>query len=147
MPTVAVSLFLLPLAMLHFGCAGLAKDANHERSGAFFRFKDSHKHTFVFKLTDQAKIIEARQILAENQAKGVMGKIVQEKRDYNKPWSFHLEPGTVAFFEFAIEVCDASINFVEQRLNEVGGSFLPNNLWCPWSSKLIEEVRYEELLQ
>jgi uncharacterized protein (TIGR03437 family) len=37
-------------------------------------------------------------------------------------------------------MCDASIPYVEQHLAEVGGAFLPGNTWCPWGSKLVQEM-------
>jgi len=44
------------------------------------------------------------------------------------------------FFELQIEVCDSNVTYVEEHLEEIGGSFLPNSVWCPWSSKLMAEV-------
>jgi hypothetical protein len=35
-----------------------------------------------------------------------------------------------------MEVCDASMTYVEDHLDEVGGAFLPGAQWCPWDSKL-----------
>jgi hypothetical protein len=31
--------------------------------------------------------------------------------------------------------------YVEDHLSEAGGSFLPGNRWCPWSSVLTKEVQ------
>jgi uncharacterized protein (TIGR03437 family) len=98
--------------------------------------------TFIIKLTDPAKIKRARDILSaeeENDA-GVTGIIVKSPACYNPPWSFHLDPESIDFFEAAIEVCDASIHYVEDNLNKVGGALLPGNRWCPWSSLLLREI-------
>jgi hypothetical protein len=46
----------------------------------------------------------------------------------------------ISFFEMSIEVCDAATGYVEQHLAEVGGAFLPGWRWCPWSSRVMEEV-------
>lgn len=59
---------------------------------------------------------------------------------YNPRWSFHCDPATVGFFDVAIEVCDATLPYVEDHLDEAGGAFLPGAYWCPWSSKLTREV-------
>ncbi|MEH2433373.1 MAG: hypothetical protein V7K25_03825 [Nostoc sp.] len=40
----------------------------------------------------------------------------------------------------AIEVCDATTNYVNDHLDEVGGAFLPGLFWCPWSSQLVKEI-------
>ncbi|WP_425580386.1 BP74-related protein [Streptosporangium amethystogenes] len=55
-------------------------------------------------------------------------------------WSYHFDPATLGFFDVAIEVCDATMTYVEDHLDEAGGAFLPGNLWCPWSSKPVREV-------
>jgi hypothetical protein len=97
---------------------------------------------FVFALSDPNRILEARSLIAgKNPNKhAVQGTIVTQRASYNPQWSFHLDPASIGFFEIATEVCDANVTYVEDHLKEVGGSFLPNNHWCPWSSYLIAEV-------
>jgi hypothetical protein len=56
-----------------------------------------------------------------------MGIIIKKSVDYKPDWSFHYDPDSISFFSFATEVCDASIEYVEEHLDEVGGSFLPGN--------------------
>jgi len=112
-------------------------------TAAYFRFSyPPMTETFVIKLTDPVKIQQARDILSGKitDATHVMGTIIKAPADYNTPWSFNLDPASITFFGMATEVCDSSIQGVEDHLGEVGGSFLPNNRWCPWGSKLIEEV-------
>ena len=58
----------------------------------------------------------------------------------------HLDPATVAFAENAIEVCDATIRYVEEHLDEVGDALLPGGVWCPWGSRLLEEVSPSPIL-
>lgn len=60
---------------------------------------------------------------------------------YNPGWDFQYDPDTVSFFAIAIEVCDATTNYVNDYLDEVGGAFLPGLFWCPWSSKLTKEIK------
>jgi hypothetical protein len=98
--------------------------------------------TFVIKLRDPAKIAHARRILSgeETGAVHVMGKVRRRAAPWNTPWHYVLAPRTVEFFEVAIEVCDASIGYVEDHLDEVGGAFLPGRVWCPWGSRLLREV-------
>lgn len=97
---------------------------------------------FVIKLTDPAKIQKARDILSgkETQLRHVMGKIVKQRAAYNPPWSFHFDPPSIEFFSLAMEVCDSSVAYVETHLDEAGGAFLPGNIWCPWSSRLVKEI-------
>jgi hypothetical protein len=71
----------------------------------------------------------------------VMGEIISKKATYNRDWSFYVAPYSISFFENAVGVCDASISYTEEHLDEVGGAFLPGNIWCPWSSLLMKELR------
>ncbi|WP_431686809.1 calmodulin-binding protein [Hahella sp. NBU794] len=110
---------------------------------AYFEFTDVQpEQTFVIQLTDKAKIQQARDILANGQEDfyHVMGYVTPSPTPYNPRWQYHLDTDTISFFEFSIEVCDASMQYVQEHLNEVGGAFLPGNIWCPWSSKLVREV-------
>lgn len=115
---------------------------------AYFRFFDylNYKYTAVFKLTNPEKIKEARDILdgKEKGATHILGTIIKEPRDYNSPWSYHLDPSTIGFFENIEEVCDAGIKYVENHLDEACGAFLPGCKWCPWGSGLIEEININE---
>ncbi|AUX42418.1 calmodulin [Sorangium cellulosum] len=109
---------------------------------ARFAFIDHMRKEFIFEITDQAKIDKARNILSGNEPHEVhvMGRIVKRPVSYNPGWSFHLDPATISFFAVAIEVCDASVSYVEDHLDEACGAFLPGCHWCPWSSKLTREV-------
>ena len=110
---------------------------------AYFAFKTyPSEPEFVVKLTDPAKIQEARDILSGKETNQVhlLGRIKKQPVSYNPGWDFQYDPNTVSFFTFAIEVCDASTNYVNDHLDEAGGAFLPGLFWCPWSSKLVKEV-------
>jgi len=110
---------------------------------AYFEFNDSWDDLFVIKLTDSNLIQEARNIInnVQTDATHVNGIIIKEPADYNPAWSFHYNPSTIVFFENAMEVCDSSIAYIEEHLDEVGGAFLPDNRWCPWGSKLTRELK------
>ena len=113
-------------------------------SEAYFRFTDTDgEPRYVIKLIDDAKIAHARRILrGEEQEKiHVHGRIIKRTADYNPGWNSHLDPNTIDFFSVAIEVCDASIRYMEDHLDEAGGAFLPGGHWCPWSSRLVDEVQ------
>lgn len=117
---------------------------------AYFSVMDNVKENniFVIELRDAAKIAHARELIANpsRQRSHVIGTVVKESRDYNRPWSFHLDPASIDFFETAVEVCDASASMVEEHLDEVGGAFLPDGRWCPWGSKLVDELPARRLL-
>ncbi|GAB7050924.1 BP74-related protein [Catenuloplanes indicus] len=100
-------------------------------------------HDLVLKLTDPEKIAKARAILSgeEKNTTHLLGRIKKTPADYNPHYSFHVDPDTVSFFEVAIEVCDATLPYVEDHLDEVGGAFLPGAYFCPWSSQLTGEIK------
>ena len=94
---------------------------------AHFAFMQRPDQEFIFELTDEAKIQQARDILSgkETMSTHVMGRIIKRKADYNPKWEYHLDPATIGFFEMAIEVCDANMMYVEDHLDEACGPFLP----------------------
>ncbi len=97
---------------------------------------------FFFKLKDKNQIAEARRLLASKYKTHVAGIINPIEAKYNPEWSFQMKPETVNFFlGVYIEVCDANVTYVEQHIDEVGGSFLPGGQWCPWSSQLAREIK------
>ncbi|MGE8067065.1 hypothetical protein [Pseudomonas sp. NPDC089569] len=97
---------------------------------------------FIIRLDDPAVIEQARAILrGEETAKvRVQGTVITRQAPYNPAWSFHLDPGSISFFELAAEVCDASTQHVQENLDRVGHDFLPEGRWCPWSSRLVSEL-------
>ncbi|MFF5242648.1 calmodulin-binding protein [Streptosporangium sp. NPDC000095] len=97
---------------------------------------------FVIKLTDAEKIEHARRIISgkETERTHVLGRIIKTRAPYNPSYGFHLDPNTIDFFQVAIEVCDASLPYVEEHLDEACGAFLPGCFFCPWTSKLVAEV-------
>ena len=132
------TLLLLATSVLLLGCES-AKDSGT----TYFKVAGATEaDTFVIALTDPAVIAEARaQAGGQEPVKHVTGLVVAEAVPYNTPWSFHLDPASISFAEMSIEVCDAATTYVEQHLAEVGGAFLPGRRWCPWSSRVIAEVK------
>ncbi|MEL7468782.1 MAG: hypothetical protein AAFN27_10025 [Pseudomonadota bacterium] len=129
---------------LYAGILAEADVAVSQLGPAFFEMQDVAERAFIIKLVSDDQIALAREILSGNETQRVriQGSIVKEAAAYNPGWSFHLDPTTIDFFEFAIEVCDSESVYVEENLEDVGGAFLPNNHWCPWTSKLVCEIPY-----
>jgi hypothetical protein len=110
---------------------------------AYFAFDaPPRKDLFIIKLTDPAKIQKARDLLSGKTSSGrhVSGLIVKEPACYNPPWSYHLDPQSITFFDSSVEVCDGAMGYIESYLSEVGGALLPGSVWCPWGSRLVKEV-------
>jgi hypothetical protein len=131
------------MAMLALIAPALPAQAQQEAAAeAYFEFTDVTGSTAVFKLTDPVKIQHARDLVngTTTDRAQVIGTITKSTAPYNPQWSFHYVPETVDFFDLAVEVCDATIPYVEEHLDEAGGAFLPDLRWCPWSSRLVREV-------
>lgn len=107
---------------------------------AYFRFTDTARKYFIIKLTDPIKIAQARTIISKKQSKILNGVISKQKAVYNPAWSYVYEPMSIEFADFAAEVCDGNMQYIQDHLSEVGGSFLPGNRWCPWTSRMVDEV-------
>ncbi|MER5648124.1 calmodulin-binding protein [Streptosporangium sp. NPDC002524] len=143
-PKVATLAAVAMLALTTPAAAQQA-DTTHRTTSApdaYFEFTDVTRATAILKLTDPAKIQHARDLLSgtTTERPHVLGRIIKRAAPYNPRWSFHYNPDTIDFFDYAIEVCDATLPYVEEHLDEAGGAFLPGLVWCPWSSKLVREV-------
>ena len=128
-------------AVLLIACSDAAPPVGDE--AALFEFTDVDPGvTFVIRLEDPERIAEARAILSGAQVDRIHVSclIVRGTALYNGAWSYHLDPESIEFFENSIETCDATMQYVEEHLDEVGGPFLPDGHWCPWSSQLTREL-------
>jgi len=96
---------------------------------------------FVIELRNDKLIAHARELLSgkTTEAPHISGRIKKTQAPYNQAYSFHLDPESIDFFNEAIEDGDASPQFVEEHLDEVGGAFLPGR-WTPLGSRLTREV-------
>ncbi|KAI8642099.1 hypothetical protein BD408DRAFT_417078 [Parasitella parasitica] len=113
---------------------------------AYFAFSTlGSRNDFVVKLTNDAKIAEARRILngEETNSVHIMGRIKKSRVPYNPHYDFHYDSDTVSFFLMAIEVCDASLPYVDDHLDEACGAFLPGCFYCPWTSQLTREIKVD----
>ncbi|MEY9892451.1 hypothetical protein ABIA35_000507 [Catenulispora sp. MAP12-49] len=109
---------------------------------AYFVMTDVTHEQFVVRLDNPADIEHARELLSgeTTDRPHVIGRIKPDTAPYNPRWSYHLKPETIGFFDAATEVCDATIPYVEEHLDEAGGAFLPGYVWCDWSSRLVREI-------
>jgi hypothetical protein len=106
-----------------------------ESSEAYFIFDcPPNTDTFVIKVTNPQTIQQARNIIATGAHNIVAGTLIKQPVYYNSPWSYHLDPKSIGFPEFAVELCDASMRGLETNLDIAWSD------WCPWNSRLVKEI-------
>ncbi|MDX8355658.1 hypothetical protein [Cognatiyoonia sp. IB215182] len=134
---------------LYVGIHAEGPNKNDFVGPAYFEMIDIDEKPFVIKLVGEDQIRVARRILAgeEKERIHIQGTIIPSTASYNPGWSYHLDPTSIDFFAFAVEVCDAASTYVEENLADIGGAFLPGNHWCPWSSELKSELTFTELAE
>ncbi|MFB7242253.1 calmodulin-binding protein [Streptomyces populi] len=122
----------------------LSKQPGHAAAegSAYFVMTDITREEFVIKLTKPGDIEHARELVSgqTTDRPHVFTRIVKRQAPYNPRWSYHNSPDNTEFFDQAFEVCDATIPYVEDYLDEAGGAFLPGLAWCDWTSRLIREI-------
>ncbi|MET9952250.1 calmodulin-binding protein [Streptomyces sp. NPDC006339] len=130
------------LLMAVTGAATSAPVTAEAADPAYFEFTDITRERAVVRLDDPEKIAHARALVngETTERPHLVGRIAKSQAAYNPRWSFHFRPETVDFFDVAIEVCDATLPYVEDHLDEAGGAFLPGLVYCPWTSRLTREV-------
>ena len=109
---------------------------------------DNTAEHYVARIVNEDAIATARAEIEKGEGLGdvvggwqiISGTIAKTTADWNPDWSFHLIPETVFFDEFFIEVCDATVVFVEENLDIAGGAFLPGLQWCPWGTRVLREL-------
>jgi hypothetical protein len=96
---------------------------------------------FVVRIINPIVIEEARVELEKSEGFKIISGIIEKTAvEWNPGWSYHFIPNTIFFGEVFIEVCDSSATYVEEHLDEAGGAFLPGLQWCPWGTRVLEEI-------
>ena len=106
---------------------------------------DTSQH-FIVRITELSMINMARdEVKLTDGWTMVSGTVVPETVDWNPDWSFYLAPKSIFLSAFFPESCDATIDDVESKLDQIGSAtFLPDSEWCPWTSRLISELEATE---
>ena len=93
--------------------------------------------TFQVRIQDSDVITEAEGLLAAGEQRIITGPLRRGDGGFNAPWSWHLDPDSVEFADFTIELCDGCPHMVEADLDywiETVGRY------CPWSTELVARV-------
>ena len=71
----------------------------------------------------------------ESQATIPSGRLVRGAVDYNRPWSWHIDPQDIVMAEITMELCDGLPSHVEEDVDywvDTVGRF------CPWSARIVK---------
>ena len=121
-------LFTLGLLMWLAGCAD---SDTSQQEGVVVTLRVAAVEEYRIRLTDPADIAIARQLLAGEAAPGIPnGVVVRDDPDINVGYSWHIDPESVEFADFTIEVCDGLPSDVEQGL-------ITSDHYCPWTAEVI----------
>jgi hypothetical protein len=135
-----VLFFLLALLAAVSLAAACKKSATAPDGAAVFRVRvcEGSDHapageTFRVEIVDPGRIAEAQALVGRGHVQILSGSLRAGTGGVNAPWSWHLAPETVAFADFAIELCDGCPTFIEEDLGywlDTVGSY------CPWSTEI-----------
>lgn len=119
---------LVAVALMLGGCAPAAP-ADPEPVVATFEVAGDE--TYKVELATPELIEHAQQLLAGEQVAAIPnGTVVRDDPGVNEPWSWHIDPSTLAFADATIEVCDGLPSYVEDGT-------VTSDQYCPWSAKII----------
>jgi hypothetical protein len=94
-------------------------------------FQVAGDQTYKIELITPALVKHAEELLKGEQVAAIpLGRVVRTP-GINKPWSWHIDPKTLEFADFTIEVCDGLPSYVEDRT-------VTSPDYCPWSAKVIK---------
>ena len=92
---------------------------------------------FRILLQDPVRIREADALLSTGERKIVLGSLRAGDGGFNAPWSWHLDPASIAFPDVSVEVCDGCPSFIQNDLNY----WLHLGQFWPWSADIIGRDR------
>lgn len=121
-----------------FGAACHEGPTQPSPNGALFRVQACQNQQFHVRITDPAVIQRAEQLIGSTDQPILTGELRAGSGQFNRPYSWHMDPATVGFADLTIEVCDGCPNDVQQDLNywlNTVGRF------CPWTSRIVDRIR------
>lgn len=107
------------------------------KGGALYEFRACGQPFRVW-MIDPAVIAEAERMLRGTEPQRIItGELRCGNGNFNGPWHWHLDAGSIAFAEVTIELCDGCPDFVDAEL----AYWLETvKRYCPWSAELVRRV-------
>lgn len=102
-----------------------------QMEGVVVTFRVADVEEFKVRLTDPTDIEIARKLLAGEEAPNIPnGIVVRGDPDVNVGYTWHIDPESLEFADFTMEVCDGLPSDVEQGI-------ITSDRYCPWSAEVI----------
>ena len=122
-------LILFSLAWLT-ACAPSATEVP-QKEGVVVTFRVADGEEYKIRLTDPGDIEIARKLLAGEEAPNIPnGVVVRGDPDVNVGYTWHIDPESLEFADFTVEVCDGLPSDVEKGI-------ITSDRYCPWSAEVI----------
>lgn len=128
--------------MLSLGACGGASAGEPSRAAVFDILACRHStaapdgERFRVAIDDPNVIAQADARIGRGPGLILSGRLAAGDGGFNAPWTWHLDPGTVAFGQVATEACDGCPSFVEANLTY----WLRYGSFCPWSTEVVGRV-------
>lgn len=133
-------LYLLVAAGTMIGCG----DGHALTSGSVFVVRACRGsmglpdgQTFRVMIRDPDVIAEAESLIGAGNEKIITGTVRPGDGGFNEPWSWHLDPSTVALVDLTIEICDGCPDHIERDVDTWIESV---GAYCPWSTEIVDQV-------
>src|SRR5688500_18555467 len=111
-------------------CGGAATQAPGQE-GVVVTFRVADVEEYKIRLTDPADMEIARKLLAGEEAPNIPnGVVVRGDPDVNVGYTWHIDPESLEFADFTVEVCDGLPSDVEKGI-------ITSDRYCPWSAEVI----------
>jgi hypothetical protein len=128
-PLFRLTLILCVLAGLP--ACGNAGVATPEKEGVVVTFRVADVEEYRIRLTNPADIEIARQLLTGKEAPRIPnGVVIRGDPDINVGYTWHIDPESVEFADFTVEVCDGLPSDVEKGI-------ITSDRYCPWSAEVV----------
>lgn len=103
---------------LALGLAGCADSTDGSLPGGRFAFRESVSGDLVrVQVSNPTGLNAAEDLLESGAARWVLGTPRRGDGGFNAPWSWHLDPASIAFAEVTIEACQTRASGVEEDLD------------------------------
>ena len=106
-------------------------DSESVSAPAVVTFEVAGGERYNVELVTDELVDHARRLLTGEAIAAIpLGRVVRDDPSVNTPWSWHIDPSSLTFADFTIEVCDGLPSHVE-------GGLITSADYCPWSAKVI----------